>query len=89
MAYSPVEQGLLLGHPAVRGVADRHGVSAAQVALAWVLRRDQLNAIPKAGTPKHVYEDRAALDIQLTPADLRELDVAFPPPDRKVPLEMH
>jgi diketogulonate reductase-like aldo/keto reductase len=89
MAYSPVEQGLLLGHPAVRGVADRHGVSAAQVALAWVLRRDQLNAIPKAGTPKHVYEDRAALDIQLTPADLQELDVAFPPPDRKVPLEMH
>jgi diketogulonate reductase-like aldo/keto reductase len=89
MAYSPVEQGLLLGHPAVRGVAERHGVSAAQVALAWVLRRDQLNAIPKAGTPKHVYEDRAALDIQLTPADLRELDLAFPPPEGKVPLAMH
>jgi hypothetical protein len=36
-----------------------------------------------------VYEDRAALDIQLTPADLRELDLAFPPPEGKVPLEMH
>jgi diketogulonate reductase-like aldo/keto reductase len=89
MAYSPVEQGLLLGHPAVRGVADRHGVSAAQVALAWVLRQDGVVAIPKAGTPKHVYEDRAALELRLTPADLVELDAAFPPPTRKVPLELH
>jgi diketogulonate reductase-like aldo/keto reductase len=89
MAYSPVEQGLLLGHPAVRGVAERHGVSTAQVALAWVLRLDIVNAIPKAGTPKHVYEDRAAADLRLTPADLRELDLAFPPPDHKVPLEVH
>jgi diketogulonate reductase-like aldo/keto reductase len=89
MAYSPVEQGLLLGHPAVRGIADRHGVSAAQVALAWVLRQDQVSAIPKAGTPKHVYEDRAALELQLTPADLTELDLAFPPPRQKAPLEMH
>jgi diketogulonate reductase-like aldo/keto reductase len=89
MAYSPVEQGLLLGHPAVQGIAERHGVSAAQVALAWVLRQDQVNAIPKAGTPKHVYEDRAALELQLTPSDLLELDMAFPPPRRKVPLEVH
>jgi diketogulonate reductase-like aldo/keto reductase len=89
MAYSPVEQGLLLGHPAVRGVAGRHGVSAAQVALAWVLRQDGVVAIPKAGTPKHVYEDRAALELRLTPADLVELDAAFPPPTRKVPLELH
>jgi diketogulonate reductase-like aldo/keto reductase len=89
MAYSPVEQGLLLGHPAVRGVAERHGVSAAQVALAWVLRLDLVNAIPKAGTPKHVHEDRAAAALRLTPADLRELNLAFPLPDHKVPLEMH
>jgi diketogulonate reductase-like aldo/keto reductase len=89
MAYSPVEQGMLLDHPVVRGVAERHGVSAAQVALAWVLRLDAVNAIPKAGTPKHVYEDRAALDLALTPADLRELDLAFPPPDHKMPLELH
>jgi diketogulonate reductase-like aldo/keto reductase len=88
MAYSPVEQGRLLGHPAVRGVADRHGVTAAQVALAWVLRRDGLCAIPKAGTPQHVYEDRAAVDLELTPGDIQELEAAFPPPLTKVPLQM-
>jgi diketogulonate reductase-like aldo/keto reductase len=59
------------------------------VALAWVLRHETVDAIPKAGTPKHVYEDRAALDLRLTRADLLELDLAFPPPDHKVPLELH
>jgi diketogulonate reductase-like aldo/keto reductase len=88
MAYSPVEQGLLLGHPAVRGVADRHGITAAQVALAWVLRLPLLNAIPKAGTPEHVHEDAAAVALRLTPADLAELDGAFPPPTRKQRLEV-
>ncbi|HEV7825660.1 MAG TPA: aldo/keto reductase [Mycobacteriales bacterium] len=87
MAYSPVEQGRLLGDPAVRGVAERHDVTAAQVALAWVLRRPLLNAIPKAGTPKHVHEDAVAVTLRLTPADLAELDEAFPPPTRKRPLE--
>jgi hypothetical protein len=35
-----------------------------------------------------VRENRAALDIALTPDDLAELDAAFPPPRRKTPLEM-
>jgi diketogulonate reductase-like aldo/keto reductase len=88
MAYSPIEQGRLLSQPAVRGVAERHGVSAAQIALAWVLRLDGLNAVPKAGSRRHVRENRAALGIQLTEGDLTELDLGFPPPTRKRPLEM-
>lgn len=44
--------------------------------------------IPKAGRPAHVRENRAALDLSLTPEDLAELDQAFPAPTRKVPLEM-
>ena len=39
MAYSPVEQGRLAGHPALGAVAERHGVTGLQVALAWLLRR--------------------------------------------------
>ena len=48
MAYSPIEQGRLLNHPALQSVAARHGATPAQVSLAWVLRRDRLIAIPKA-----------------------------------------
>jgi diketogulonate reductase-like aldo/keto reductase len=88
MAYSPVEQGRLLKDPVVMAIAALHNATPAQIALAWVLRQDRIIAIPKAGTPEHVKENRKALDIDLTEADLAELDRAFPPPTRKVPLEM-
>ena len=44
--------------------------------------------IPKATNASHVRENRAALDIALTKADLAELDRAFPPPSGARPLEM-
>lgn len=88
MAYSPVEQGRMLGHPVLARVGERHGATPAQVALAWILRRPGVIAIPKAGRADHVRENRAALDVTLTPADLGELDRAFPPPRAARPLEM-
>jgi diketogulonate reductase-like aldo/keto reductase len=88
MAYSPIEQGRLLDHAALQSVAARHGVTAAQVALAWVLRQDNVMAIPKASTPAHVRENRAALDLRLTAQDIAALDRAFPPPTHKKSLEM-
>jgi diketogulonate reductase-like aldo/keto reductase len=88
MAYSPIEQGRLLGHSALAAVAARHDATAAQVALAWVLRLDGVFTVPKAGTPGHVRENCGALDLHLTEEDLAELDAAFPPPSRPKPLEM-
>ncbi|EPD93700.1 hypothetical protein HMPREF1486_03556 [Streptomyces sp. HPH0547] len=88
MAYSPVEQGRLLGHEALRAVADAHGATPAQVALAWVLRHEDVIAIPKAASRAHVEENRAAADLTLTDEDLAALDAAFPPPTRKQPLEI-
>ena len=88
MAYSPIEQGRLLGHPALYEVARRHGATPAQIALAWVLRNDDVNAIPRAGTLEHVRDNAAALQIRLGDEDLTSLDRAFPPPTRSRPLEM-
>lgn len=88
MAYSPVGQGDLVADPRLDAVATRHGVTPAQVALAWTLRHPNVISIPKATGAGHVRDNRAALDIMLTAADLAELDAAFPPPRRKVPLEM-
>ena len=59
----------------------------AQIALAWVLQQKTV-AIPKASNPRHVRENRAAMDLELSEEDLRELDRAFPPPRKKVQLEM-
>jgi diketogulonate reductase-like aldo/keto reductase len=50
MAYSPVEQGRLLSHQELQRVADRKGASPAQVALAWLLNRQNVIAIPKASS---------------------------------------
>jgi diketogulonate reductase-like aldo/keto reductase len=88
MAYSPIEQGRILGSEVLAAVAARLGATPAQVALAWVLRQPGVCAIPRAGTPAHVRENRAALDLQLGPTEVAALDRAFPPPVSKVPLEV-
>jgi diketogulonate reductase-like aldo/keto reductase len=88
MAYSPIEQGRLLTNLTLRDIAFKHDMTPAQVALAWVLRRDDTVAIPRAGTREHVWEDHAALVLQPTEEDLRALDKAFPPPLGPRPLEM-
>ena len=88
MAYSPIEQGRLLGHRALQEVAKRHAATPAQVGLAWVLRQGRVIAIPKAGTAAHVRENRGALDIELTAEDIKALDRAFPPPTGPQALEM-
>jgi diketogulonate reductase-like aldo/keto reductase len=88
MAYSPVEQGRLLGHLALADVAARHDATPAQVALAWVLRGGDVCAIPRTADPAHVRENAGALELTLTDTDLADLDAAFPPPRRKVPLEL-
>jgi diketogulonate reductase-like aldo/keto reductase len=89
MAYSPVGQaGRLLASPALKSVAERHGVTPAVVAIAWTLRRPGVISIPKAGEAAHVRANARAADLALTDADLAELDAAHPPPRRKRPLAM-
>lgn len=88
MAYSPIEQGRLLKNATLKAVAARHNATAAQAALAWLLRQSGIIAIPKASRPEHVRENHAALEIRLTRQDLAELDAAFPPPSGPQPLEM-
>jgi diketogulonate reductase-like aldo/keto reductase len=93
MAYTPLGNSgsrmeAILGHSTLRSIAERLRATPAQIALAWLLRKDHVVAIPKAGTPEHVRENRAALDLVLTTEDLREIDAAFPPPRRKAPLAM-
>jgi diketogulonate reductase-like aldo/keto reductase len=93
MAYSPVghkptEQKQMFSHSATRSVASRRHATPQQIALAWLLRWQDVVAIPKASRPEHLRQNRAAHDIQLTDRDLEEMDAAFPPPGRKIQLEM-
>jgi diketogulonate reductase-like aldo/keto reductase len=80
MAYSPLGEGAFLGHPTLETLAAKHGATPAAVALAWVLREEQVIAIPKAADPDHLRANAAALDLRLEAEDLTTLDAAFPPP---------
>ena len=89
MAYSPLGQGgRLLRAPTLTKIAARHGVTPAQIALAWSLRQPNVISIPKAADPRHVREMAAAAAVLLTPEDLAEIDAAWPPPRRSQPLAM-
>jgi len=88
MAYSPIEQGRLLDNRVLQAIAQERGVSAAQVAIAWLLQQDSVIAIPKSSRVSHVEQNYAALELRLTAEELEALDAAFPPPTQPVPLEM-
>jgi aryl-alcohol dehydrogenase-like predicted oxidoreductase len=65
----------------VREIADRVGATPAQVALAWVLAQGRhVVPIPGTKTPKYLVENAGAADLQLSVADLAELD-ALPAPE--------
>ncbi len=88
MAYSPIEQARLLRHRGLSALAGALGVTPSQLALAWLLHREQIVAIPKASTRAHLEDNFAALRCTLDSAALAELDRLFPPPRRTMPLEM-
>lgn len=88
MAYSPLEQGRLQGEPVLEKLAERHGVTPLQIALAWVLAQPGIMAIPKAINRAHIDQNLAALGIRLEEDDYALLDAAFPPPTGPSHLEM-
>jgi len=88
MAYCPIDQGALAGDRRLATLAKRHGVSAAQIALAWVLAQPGVIAIPTALKESHLHENLAAASLALDADDLAELDRRFPRPSQRQPLAM-
>jgi len=61
---------------ALREVADAHGATPAQIALAWVIRRPVVVAIPGASSVEQLESNVAAADIQLTDEQYQALNAA-------------
>lgn len=91
VGYSPFAQN---GFPAptsaggkvLAAIGARHGKTARPVALNVLTRHPACFTIPKASRLEHVRENAGGAGWSLTPQDLAEIDRAFPPPDRDVPL---
>lgn len=88
MAYSPLDEGRLLGDARLAKFAASRGLTAAQVALTFVLSRQGIIAIPKTSSPERAEENLQASALELTADDLTELNAMFPAPQRKTPLAM-
>ena len=88
MAYSPIEQGRLLENKKLKALASEIGVSAAQLSIAWSIRKNDIITIPKASNLEHVSQNIDAWTIKLESAILDELDKLFEPPVRKKGLDI-
>jgi diketogulonate reductase-like aldo/keto reductase len=88
MAYCPIDGGRIANDAALKKLAASHGVSAAQLALAWLLRQPQVMAIPKAGRKAHLLDNWNSQHLRLPEAAWHELETLFPEPRRKQPLAM-
>jgi diketogulonate reductase-like aldo/keto reductase len=86
MAYSPLGQGSLLANRRLAAIATRVGASAAQLALAWLVRQGDLIVVPQSTNPAHVRANRAAVGCTLDAATLAAIDAALPPPPGPSPL---
>jgi len=88
MAYSPFDQGRLLRQRPLAAFAKKHGMTPAQVAVAWLLAQDGVIAIPKTGSPQRLEENASAAERALSEQELQELDALFAPPSGPSPLAM-
>lgn len=83
VAYSPFGNGEFPSQSSAGGkvltqIAQRHGASERQVALAFLTRRPLVFAIPKASKPHHAEDNAAAGDLVLTSDDIEKIDAVFP-----------
>ena len=88
MAYSPIDQGRLAGDSTLEGIGKARGLTAAQVALAWIVSQPGVVAIPKAATTQHLRQNLAAAEVSLSSSERRLIEACFSPPKRKTPLAM-
>ena len=93
MAYCPLAQAgslqrSLLKNKEVQKIAKARGITPMQVLFAFILRKDQVIAIPRSGRTEHVLQNWAVKDVILTDEEYAALDYAFPAPEHKTYLDI-
>lgn len=73
VAYSPLARGEVFNVKEIQEVAEKHGVSEAQVSLAWVIEKGA-TPIPKASSIDHIRDNLEALEVELDNEDIQKID---------------
>ena len=72
-AYSPIDEGKLRSTKTLEVIAKAHNATSYQVALAWVISQPRIITIPMSANPKHIRENFAAAEIELTHDEIGQL----------------
>lgn len=72
-AYMPLAVGKVMDDPLLKRIAEAHGVSPAQIALAWIAARDII-VIPSSTKPAHQKSNLEALQIRLSEEEIAQID---------------
>jgi diketogulonate reductase-like aldo/keto reductase len=83
-AYSPLAEGDVLSDPTVKAVAEAHGATPAQVAIAWLIAQDGVVAIPKTASPQRALQNLKALELQLTETERARIAGLAEPDGRRI-----
>ena len=73
VAYSPLARGEVFNVEEIQEVAEKHGVSEAQVCLAWI-REKGATPIPKASSEDHIRDNLDSLEVELDDEDISKID---------------
>jgi len=73
-AYSPVKRRFIRGNISLQALARARGVTPQQIALAWLVRQPRVITIPMSADPRHQADNLASVDLELTEADIAQLD---------------
>lgn len=92
IAYSPLNQADrhhdLIESELIQRLAKNHQVTPYQILLTWTIRQDGVLAIPQSSDVSHTLANVEAAEIELTKAELDQLDKVFPAPTKKQGLAM-
>jgi len=80
LAYFPLGHGKLTTNPKLKEIGARHGKTPSQVALNWLLAKENVFPIPRASLAAHVRDDLGSMDWRLSEEEKGELEMSFPPP---------
>lgn len=83
VAYSPLAQGAAQQNDTLAEIGEKHGKTAPQIALRWLVQQSGVVAIPKSSSEKHLRQNMEVFDFQLDEQDLGRID-ALPKQRRRI-----
>jgi 2,5-diketo-D-gluconate reductase B len=73
-AYSPLAQSKVNENSVIKEIAGEYNKTPSQIALRWLIEQENVVAIPKSSSKKHLKENFNVFDFQLTDEHFEQID---------------